>query len=347
MSFRVRWVFFLLAPLLSVASASARQENHEAQSSKEDVHLDVVVTSKSGAPVPGLEQQDFTVFDNKFPQAVASFREVNGRQAPVEVVILMDTANPAYSTVAIERTEIGKFLREDEGRLPYPTALAALGDKGVQILDTFSSDGNALANALDQYGASLRTVTRSQGFWGATERLDISLQGLSRLAAHLAPQPGRKVILIVSPGWPILSGPNVRLSPKDRQNSFENIVNLSTQFQQARVTLYSIDPLGATGVGLRNVYWKDFSKGIGKPSQAEPGNLTLQVLAYQSGGLVLNSSNDVANLMQQCVADVGAYYELSFKSSPAARPDEYHQIEVRVDKPGLTTRTRQGYYSQP
>jgi hypothetical protein len=31
----------------------------------------------------------------------------------------------------------------------------------------------------------------------------------------------------------------------------------------------------------------------------------------------------------------------------SSRPNEYHHLEVRVAKPGLIARTRQGYYSQP
>jgi hypothetical protein len=46
-------------------------------------------------------------------------------------------------------------------------------------------------------------------------------------------------------------------------------------------------------------------------------------------------------------ADAGAYYEISFDPTTTDRPNEYHQLEVRVAKPGLTARTRQGYYSLP
>jgi hypothetical protein len=31
----------------------------------------------------------------------------------------------------------------------------------------------------------------------------------------------------------------------------------------------------------------------------------------------------------------------------AAKPDEYHQLQIKLAKPGLTARTRQGYYAQP
>ncbi len=75
------------------------------------------------------------------------------------------------------------------------------------------------------------------------------------------------------------------------------------------------------------------------------GDLSLPVLAIQSGGLALNSSNNIAGLIQECVADAAPYYEISFDSSPADRSDEYHHLEVKVAKPGLTARTRQGYYA--
>ena len=77
------------------------------------------------------------------------------------------------------------------------------------------------------------------------------------------------------------------------------------------------------------------------------GDLSLPVLAIQSGGLALNSSNNIAGLIQECVADAAPYYEISFDSSAAERPEEYHHLEVKVAKPGLTARTRQGYYAQP
>ena len=38
-----------------------------------DIRLEVVVTSRSGPPVSGLEQDDFTVLDNKAQQSITSF----------------------------------------------------------------------------------------------------------------------------------------------------------------------------------------------------------------------------------------------------------------------------------
>ena len=70
------------------------------------------------------------------------------------------------------------------------------------------------------------------------------------------------------------------------------------------------------------------------------------MLAIQSGGLALEFNNDVAAMLQQCVSDSAPYYEISFDAAPVERPDEYHQLEIKLAKPGLTARTRQGYYAQ-
>ena len=104
--------------------------------------------------------------------------------------------------------------------------------------------------------------------------------------------------------------------------------------------------LPTADIGARTFYWQAFTKGVNKPSQAQIGNLGLEVIATQSGGLALNASNDVAGQLQKCIADNGAYYEMSFDSPMSDKPNEYHNLEVRVAKPGLTARTRQGYYSQ-
>ena len=78
------------------------------------ITLDVVVTDKSGKPVSGLQQQDFTLLDNKQPQKILSFTAVEGGAAtadpPVEVILLVDEVNTSFTNVSFERQQIEKFL---------------------------------------------------------------------------------------------------------------------------------------------------------------------------------------------------------------------------------------------
>src|SRR6202041_2027252 len=234
-----RLACFLLVTLVSVcaAAASAQQPRPQAQPAGAKISLDVVVSPKSGPPVGDLQQQDFTVLDNNSPQAVTSFQAVTGRQAPIEVVLAIDAINTDARTIGYERNQIDRFLHAEGGRLAYPVAIVVATDTGVQLAENFSSDGNALSAAMDRDQIGLRDIGRSAGFYGATERLQYSLQGLDQLAAAAAPRPGRKILVWISPGWPLLSGPNVPLDSTQQGDIFAQIVGLYTQLRPARVTL--------------------------------------------------------------------------------------------------------------
>jgi VWFA-related protein len=340
----------LLSVLLCLTSGSAQQNAPTApvESVKSDsgaISLEVVVAPKNGQPVAGLTEQDFSVFDNKAPQKISNFRAVGGSEAPVEVILVVDAVNTAYTTIAYEREEIDRFLQANGGHLVYPTQMAIFTDTGMQIQEGFSKDGNGLSTSLDHYAVGLRQIGRSAGFYGAGERLQLSIRTLQQLAAYGAKLPGRKIVLWISPGWPILSGPEVQLSARAQQSIFDTIVSVSTELRQARITLDSIDPLGTADSGIRTTYYQSFLKGIRKPNETEYGNLALEVFSVNSGGLVLNSSNDIAALLQKAVNDTNAYYELSFDPVPG-EPNEYHRLDVKVAKPGLVVRTTTGYYSQ-
>ncbi|MGB6944107.1 MAG: VWA domain-containing protein [Bryobacteraceae bacterium] len=315
------------------------------------ITLDVVVTNKSGKPVPGLQQQDFTLLDNKQPQKILSFQAVQGPASadpPVEVIFIVDEVNTTFTNVSFERAQIEKYLRAAGGELPHPAALAILTDSGLTMGNVTTQDGNALASQLDQTQAGLRSITRSQGIYGADDRIGVSLNALEQLTTLETPKPGRKLVIWLSPGWPMLTDPRNELSSKAQQNVFHQIVALSDSLQKARITLYSVDPLGtADAGGFRTSYYEDFVKGVKKARQAQIGNLALQVLATQSGGRVLISNNDVAGEIASVVADANAFYVITFDSLVGDGPDEYHALDIKMDKPGLKALTRTGYYAQP
>jgi len=339
----------LVLTLLVYGAASARPRP-QTQAAPGRMLLDVVVTTKSGAPAHGLQQQDFTLSDNRLKQTIDSFQEVDGRQAPIDVIIVIDAVNGGYSTVGFEREQIDKVLRADQGKLVHPVSLAVLTDTNLQIVEGLSSDGNALSTALDQYASGLRSFRSSGGFFEAYQVFDISLRGLQDLidreSARSSGDRTRKIIVWLSPGWPLLSGPNIEIDAKQQESFFGQIIDFSNHFWQDNVTLYGVDPSG-TANPSHTFFWRNFLKGVSKPSQVQAGDLALEVLATQSGGIALNSSNDIAAQLQKCFADLGSYYQLSFDPPHADKPNEYHQIEIHIAKPGLSARTRQGYYSQP
>ncbi len=342
MFIHARFGCFLLVAFLGTAAASVQENSPRTQAGSDRIYLDVVVTAKSGAPVAGLQQQDFTVLDNKAPQAITSFQAVTRREIPTEEgILVIDAVNAPPVVIDNERAQIEKFLRAEGGHLAFPIVVAVVTNKGAEIVGTMSSDGNEVSAALQQESIGLPVIRNS------TERMQICLKAMHELMGGAAASPVRRIIVWISPGWPVRTPPNLGLDTKQQKEVFSNVVAFSTELLQARATVYSIDPHGAGEAMMSDSYYQEFLKGVSKLNQVELGDIGLPVLATQSGGIVFSSSNDIAGDLQKCVTDSASYYEISFERGRAEKQDEYHHLEIKLAKPGLTARSRQGYYAQP
>ena len=260
---------------------------------------------------------------------------------------MIDSVNTRIINVGYERNQIDRFLKQNQGRLAHPVAIAVLSDTGVEITRA-TDNGNQLAAFLKKATIGLRDIGHAAGFWGWTDQLQFSINGLERLAAAEQTRPGRKLLIWISPGWPLLSGPEVELSDKDQHAFFSTLVGLGASLRKARITLSSIDPIGTADADTyRTMFYKEFTKGVRSARDMQIGDLGLQVLALQSGGLVFNSSNDVAGEIATAAADANSSYTIRIDSPPTGRPNDYRAISVHVDKSGMTARTRTSYYAQP
>jgi hypothetical protein len=145
----------------------------------------------------------------------------------------------------------------------------------------------------------------------------------------------------------MLSDTRFKPNARNKGSYFRSIVELSTSLREARVTVYSIRLPDPSRTQVRAYMYQDYLKGIASPKQAEAGDLALQVLAVQSGGLVLGPDGDPVGHINQCVADASGYYELALEVPAEKTVDAYHELAIRMERPGLTARTRNGYYAQP
>jgi VWFA-related protein len=349
-------VCLLLLPFsfLFAQSAPPNLEPRPADTATESslqMSLDVHVTDKRGAPIRGLQEGDFAVLVDKKPQRIAAFRAAENESAdsPSEITIVVDAVNTPVVAISRARDQLRAFLLQNGGRLPYPVSLVMFSDFGLQVLKAATRDGNALATQFDQYSNTVRTSHRSQGFYGAEDRFNLSVNAFHQLLDGEKTKPGRKMMVWISPGWPLLSGaPLPELSEKMEHELFDQVAMFSAELRQAQVTVYMVDPLGlADAAGLRTIFYKQFVKGVSQPARTLPGYLGLQVFALQSGGQVLNSTNDLISMLNACASDAEGFYVLAFNQPPAENPDQYHAIAVKVEKPNVMVRAPAGYYVRP
>jgi VWFA-related protein len=320
------------------------------------ISLDVVVTNKSGKLQAGLQQQDFTLLDSNAPQKILSVDAVS-EPATVEVILIIDTVNTSFDAVSNERLLIEKFLRQNGGKLANPTSIVVFSNSGLKSEEAPTLDGNAIsANLKANEGIGLRSTRASAGASGASERYVLSIGNLNSLVTANAKKPGRKMVIWFSPGWPLFAGAEVNMTPQQKQNLFRSVVATSDALRRGRITLYNVDP-GGSGEGFGTpgaangppdkFAYQSFVKGVPSAKSVSPPNLSLQVLATQTGGRVLVNGNDITSEIQSCVDDASAFYVLSFESAASDQRDQYHSLELKVNKPGLTARTITGYYTQP
>lgn len=316
----------------------------------EHVHLDAVVTDKQGKPVRDLQAQDFTVLDNDHPVSVTGFAAGGSNANAIStVLVVFDTVNTSLADTAFARDEVAQYLKSDGGKLSYPVALFMFNGDGAVPIGQVSTDGNALAAALQAAGSTLHPVRRSEGFYGAEEKLDRSLRTLALLTRAAGQHPGRKLLFWLSPGWPLLVGTQVYPSQQDLDIYFRWIVLMSNGLREARVALFDVNPVRSPEEDFAQWnYYKQYLKGVPKPDKATAANLALQVLATQSGGAAINPSSK--NLWQEIASSVAAYgscYTFAINRPQTQHPDEYHALRIKVDRPDLVVHTSNAYYAEP
>jgi VWFA-related protein len=359
-------------PALIPRSHDEREERYRA------IHrliLNVLAVDEFNRPVTGLTLQDFALMDNGQLQKLASFREVRADQAiaPPHVVLILDAVNNTGRSIALEVKEIGKYLESDQGRLQYPTSIAILTSSGLKASrpsidrSVLSRESHALFNDIHSYECKSSTDGAAPVFVSGhgnkniglsiektddgkclNEKFTLSLTALSDFATAQKNVLGRVILIWIGPGWPLLTGPEFHPDTAEIEaNFFDHIVELSRTLREAQVTVdavYSPDMFRRSE--LQSVQVKPPAKGPLTEKEASASDLALQAIAIQSGGRILESKS-IAAQIASCVADAQTYYALSFDSIPASRPDEYHSLQVKVNKPGVKVFTNTLYYGEP
>jgi VWFA-related protein len=318
------------------------------------IKLDVVVTDNAGRPVAGLEQKNFTLLDNKKPRPILSFRAVDGMTGngaaadpPVEVILLIDAANTSLQRVAYTRLQVASYLRQNGGRLAQPTSVLLLFDLGLKTWLKPSIHGNLLAKQLEEAATAAHKIPLTKGY-DELELLSFSLKTLGSIAAAEGDTPGRKMLIWIGPGWPLLDSRYYSAPASSRRQLFNAMLDLSQELSDSRITLYSIFPIDpALNDAVEAEFYRSYLRGVVSPEHTEPGNLALPVFAIHSGGRALDTVADLATLINSCVQEAAAYYTLSFNPAIAKHVDEYHQLAIRVDNPQLKARTSNEYYAEP
>lgn len=187
-------------------------------------------------------------------------------------------------------------------------------------------------------------------------RVRMTLQQLEMIAEHMAGVPGRKSLVWLSVGMPMLTmtmGPMVR--PDGHGIPYYHKLTskyerTASRLAEANVAVYPVD---ARGLRLGNdtpMFQPDLGVAGGPRSRAQWGRemlwvparetfSSMQFLAEATGGRAFYNANDLETGMRRAVEDLKANYTLAYYTS-LRDEDRKRALEVKVKRRGVEVLAR-------
>jgi VWFA-related protein len=327
------------------------------------VQVDAVVTDAQGRHVANLKPEDFEILEDGRPQKITHFSYVEGAPGPARPGNWQDEANlgfvPRLRPQDVRRTIV--LVADDLSYSPaeFPRVRLALRDfvdrqmepgdlvsimttsGGMGALEQLTSDKRSL------YAAIARIVyspSRNQfGGWIVSNQVHYDFAKDDRaLAAGRAPlfaagstsalgyaiqalrdMPGRKAVALFSAGF---GGGTPALIEMANRSS---------------VVIYTFDMRGIVATydaHLPPGFWA--SQG------------PMDVLARGTGGIFFHETNSFGGALAAALEDMSSYYLIGYRPQ---REDfdrvkgnpQFHKIQVKALRAGLTVRSRDGFAGVP
>jgi VWFA-related protein len=132
------------------------------------------------------------------------------------------------------------------------------------------------------------------------------------------------------------------------QTRMQDLIRATTK---ANAVIYTIDPRGLMGLSDGSIELTSVGPEENQPNLSERGlqnesrlaRESLQDLSGGTGGFAIVSSNNFAGNYDRIVQENSSYYMLAYYPPNPKRDGKFHNVNVRVKRPGLTVRARRGY----
>lgn len=193
--------------------------------------------------------------------------------------------------------------------------------------------------------------------------LEFSIDALRDTITSLSGLPGRKAVVYVSDGLPMVPARDLFYHAQRKFEDLSAILEsrqldatrdfqvLANHANSGGVTFYTIDASGLlalTSANAEHARASSVDGGHAFADEMDRDNMqaSIQYIADRTGGTSIVNVNDIGRLLGRVGADFRTYYSLGY--TPARAGDgRYHEVEVQVARKGLTVRHRDGYRDKP
>jgi VWFA-related protein len=288
-----------------------------------------------------------------------------------------------FFSLGTRRDDVLRSLKDQLSRLGPDDrmAIVAFDGRNVEMLTSWSNSlrqlGSAIQKAIGEPAQGLARIAELHSFDSSrrlisgsafepgpraafTQRLDIEeIEYANRLADQaerevsaavstlrgFASPPGRKVMLLLSGGWPfspadyVVNNPNRPILDREVPRGDEIFRPLADTANRLGYTIYPMDVPGVEG----NV--TDASQASPSPTglniREQEHEASLQWVAQQTGGRALLNAL-AKDALNSAEADTRSYYWLGFTPTWQGN-DKRHKVELAVTHPGFKVRYREDF----
>lgn len=303
--------------------AQAPQPPTQAPESQVTVRVDLVrmvftVVNRRQKFITDLEKGNFKVFENDQPQDIAFFsRETD---LPLRVGLLLDTSNSIRDRLKFEQEAAIDFVYNVIRRR-----------KDLAFLMTFDSESGLVEGFTDDHERLKLGIQRQRAGGGTALYRAIKYACQEQLMNPPLPAAPnsevRRVLVVISDG--------VDTDPPgpSRLSAIETC-------QRAETSIYSIST---------STDWLSVSSDKPTKIHKTDGDEVLEVLAEETGGRAFfpYRTDDLAQSFMDIGDELRSQYWLGYVPTNKTADGKFREVNIEVDRKGLTVRARKGYYATP
>ncbi|MEO8028447.1 MAG: VWA domain-containing protein [Bryobacteraceae bacterium] len=227
------------------------------------------------------------------------------------------------------RTALGRSRGENTARLEASQLTAA---------DTINPELDDFLNGANQAIADFKTIDRVESTTAAFETI----------ARHVGSVPGRKNLIWISGSFPFTLGLESPIGGSNERRTFnDQIQRMARRLNEANVAVYPVDARGLSIPAelTASAPPRNLTAPVAPPriNYRPPGLDTMQEMASRTGGIAFFNTNDLQGSIRKAMDDANVTYTLGFYPGEDELDGRYHDLKVKVARPGLELRHRKGY----
>src|SRR5579884_2147939 len=225
-------------------------------------------------------------------------------------------------------------------------------------------------NTLANVGADVSTseaANRQRGDLAQQRRQFGAIEGMRQtdqllaMIRQLGTLPGRKSVMLFTPGLATTGDPDLFKSIVDKANKAgvsvygidTNELNAENDTAQAgslalsHAAAISARQGSMNGSAQENMERMRQSDYVNDAVRTTDTQASLRALSEGTGGFLIANTNDLRKPFQRVLEDVDTHYEVIYRSATNKMDARLRTIDVKTDRAGLTVESQKGYYAMP